>query len=57
LPYVTKGEILDNIKFVLNKYDFVKHISVYMLEEYYNPDKIIETKYDNVTYPKDWDRL
>jgi len=57
LPYVKKWEILDNIKYVLDNYDFVKHISVYMLEEYYNPDKIIETKYDNITYPESWDKL
>ena len=42
LPYVKSWEILDNIKYVLLEYPFVKHISVYMLEEYYNPDKIIE---------------
>ncbi len=54
LPYVKSGEILENIKYVLNNYDFIKHISVYMLEDYYSPDKIIETKYDNITYPKDW---
>jgi hypothetical protein len=41
----------------LGKYDFVKHISNYMLEEYYSADKIIETKYDNITYPKDWNKL
>lgn len=57
LPHVQSWEILENIKFVLDKYDFVKHISVYMLEEYYNPDKIIETKYDNITYPDDWNKL
>jgi oxygen-independent coproporphyrinogen-3 oxidase len=57
LPYVKKWEILENIKFVLDNYDFIKHISVYMLEDYYNPDKIIETKYDNITYPKIWDEL
>ncbi len=57
LPYVKSWEILENIKFILNRYDFLKHISVYMLEEYYNPDKIIETKFDNITYPKDWKNL
>ena len=57
LPYVKKWEILENIKYVLEKYSFIKHISVYMLEEYYNPDKVIETKFDNITYPKDWDKL
>ena len=54
LPYVAKWEILANIKFILNNYSFIKHISVYMLEDYYSPDKIIETKYDNITYPDDW---
>ncbi len=57
LPYVKKWEILENIKYVLEKYDFIKHISVYMLEEYYSPDKVIETKFDNIIYPKDWKNL
>jgi len=57
LPYVRKWEILNNIKYVLENYDFIKHISVYMLEEYYNPDKIIETKYDNIIYPENWNKL
>lgn len=56
LPYVKKWEILENIKFILNKYKFIKHISVYMLEDYYSPDKIIETKYDNITYPNKWEK-
>ncbi|MDQ7009083.1 MAG: radical SAM family heme chaperone HemW [Candidatus Gracilibacteria bacterium] len=56
LPYVKSGEILENIKTILNNFSFIKHISVYMLEDYYSPDKIIETKYDNITYPKDWDK-
>jgi len=57
LPYVKKWEILENIKYIFKNYDFIKHISVYMLEEYYNPDKIIETKYDNIIYPNDWNKL
>ena len=56
LPYVAKWEILENIKYILNKYSFIKHISVYMLEDYYSADKIIETKYDNITYPDDWSK-
>ena len=56
LPYVKKWEILENIKYVLENYNFIKHISVYMLEDYYSPDKIIETKYDNITYPEDWEK-
>jgi len=27
-----------------------------MLEDYYSADKIIETKYDNITYPEDWEK-
>jgi len=27
-----------------------------MLEDYYSADKIIETKYDNITYPDDWSK-
>ena len=54
LPYVEKWEIKKDIEYILNKYNFVKHISVYMLEDYYNPGKIIETKYDNITYPENW---
>ena len=57
LPHVKLGEILENIKSILDNYNFVKHISVYMLEEYYSPDKIIETKYDNITYPDDWSKM
>jgi len=56
LPYVKSGEILENIKYILNNYSFIKHISVYMLEDYYSADKIIETKYDNITYPENWDK-
>lgn len=37
LPHVKNWEIKSNIEFVLKNYDFVKHISVYMLEEYYYP--------------------
>jgi oxygen-independent coproporphyrinogen-3 oxidase len=54
LPYVEKWEILENIKNILTQYNFITHVSVYMLEEYYEPDMIIESKYDNVTYPDNW---
>lgn len=36
LPFVKRWEILDNIKLILQKYEFIKHISVYMLEDYYD---------------------
>lgn len=54
LPYVGKWETLVDIQNILNKYNNIPHISVYMLEEYYEPDMIIESKYDNVTYPDNW---
>lgn len=54
LPYVEKWEILENINNILTKYNFITHVSVYMLEEYYERDMIIESKYDNVTYPDNW---
>lgn len=57
LPYVGVWEIKRDIEYILNKYNFLKHISVYMLEEYYSPDKIIETKFDKITYPQDWSKM
>lgn len=57
LPYVARWEIQKNIDFILQKYDFITHISVYMLEEYYEPDMIIESKYDNITYPNNWKNM
>ncbi|MDD4151848.1 MAG: radical SAM protein, partial [Candidatus Gracilibacteria bacterium] len=35
LPHTKKGEIKENIEFILNNYNFIKHISVYMLEDHY----------------------
>jgi oxygen-independent coproporphyrinogen-3 oxidase len=37
LPYVKKREIKKDIEYILDRYNFIKHISVYMLEEYYYP--------------------
>jgi oxygen-independent coproporphyrinogen III oxidase len=54
LPYVEKWEILEDIKYILSQYECITHISVYMLEEYYEPDMIIESIYDNITYPDNW---
>lgn len=54
LPYVLEWEIIENIWFLLNKYDFIKHISVYMLEEYYEVPEEKESKFDNIKYPNDW---
>ena len=57
LPYVEKGEILEDIKHILSEYNCITHISVYMLEEYYEPDMIIESIYDNITYPDNWKNM
>jgi len=57
LPYVKSGEIIQNIDFLLKNYDFIKHISVYMLEEYYDIPDIKESKFDNIVYPNDWSKL
>jgi len=37
LPYVKKSETKRDIDYILNRYDFIKHISIYMLEEHYYP--------------------
>ncbi|MDD5769686.1 MAG: coproporphyrinogen-III oxidase family protein [Candidatus Gracilibacteria bacterium] len=56
LPYVESGEILKDIKYILKNYDFIKHISVYMLEDYY---EIIEEKsgFEKIVYPNNWRNL
>lgn len=54
LPFVSKWEIIENIGFLFKKYDFIKHISVYMLEEYYDIPEDIESKFDNIKYPNNW---
>lgn len=57
LPYVKNGEIVENINFLLSKYDFIKHISIYMLEEYYNIPEDKNSKFENIIYPKNWSKL
>lgn len=58
LPYVEKWEILKNIKYLLKKFKFIKHISVYMLEDYYqvieNWELKIENWFENIYYPWGW---
>lgn len=44
LPFVKKWETKDDINYILSNYTFVKHISLYMLEDYYD-------------YPKKWQEL
>lgn len=57
LPYVNNWELKKNIEFLLDNYDFIKHISVYMLEDYYDADSEKDTNFEKVTYPKDWSVL
>jgi len=54
LPFVKVWEIKQNLDSILDSYDFIKHISVYMLEEYYSKDKLIQNKFDNIVYPNSW---
>ncbi len=57
LPHVKKWETKKDIQHILKKYNFVKHVSTYLLEDYYNEDKVIETSFDKKTYPDNWDSL
>lgn len=56
LPYVWAWETLKDIKYILENYNFIKHISVYMLEDYYvwNED---DSNFEKITYPSDWKNL
>ena len=56
LPYVSIWEIQNNINYILNKYNFIKHISVYMLEDYYEINDA-NNKFDKITYPNNWTSL
>ena len=57
LPHVKKWEIKNNIDYILNNYTFIKHVSVYMLEEYYNIPEDKDSKFENITYPNNWNKL
>lgn len=54
LPFVEKWELLWDLKFLFEKYDFFSHISVYMLEEYYEIPEEIDSKFDRIIYPNSW---
>ncbi len=56
LPYTKKWETKKNIEKILKKYNFIKHISVYLLEDYLEIRKEIEEKnnFEKITYPKSW---
>ncbi len=57
LPYTKKWETKKDIEKILKKYDFITHISVYLLEDYYDINKEIEEKnnFEKITYPNSWE--
>lgn len=57
LPYAKKWQVKKDIEYILDTFWFIKHISVYMLEDYYESDTEEKSKFHNVTYPDDWDNL
>lgn len=64
LPFVKIWWVKKDIQFVLNNYNFVKHISVYMLEDYYqskDKNKNLKInkkeKFENIYYPDSWGNL
>jgi oxygen-independent coproporphyrinogen-3 oxidase len=56
LPYVKKLEIKKDLEFILHNYDYVNHVSIYMLEEYYE-QWTNDSKFQNVIYPNNWNHL
>ncbi len=54
LPYVKKWDIEKDLDFIFKNYDFIKHVSVYMLEEYYDVPEEKESSFDNIVYPDNW---
>ena len=57
LPYVNKWEIKKDIEFILDRYNFVKHVSIYMLEEYYEVSEEKDSKFENIIYPNNWNQI
>lgn len=54
LPFVKKWETLKDIIYVLNNYKFIKHISVYMLEDFYDVNIYDNAKFEKIIYPNNW---
>lgn len=57
LPYVKPWEILNDIKYILENYNYIKHISVYMLEDYYKLEKDNLSSFEKIIYPGNWKSL
>ncbi len=56
LPYVAPWETLKDIKYILENYRFLTHISVYMLEDYY-VENDADSSFEKITYPEGWKHL
>ena len=58
LPFVKIWETKKDIEKILKKYDFIKHISVYLLEDYYEVNEEIEEKnnFEKIIYPNSWEK-
>lgn len=58
LPFVKKWEIFKNLKYLIKHFYFIKHFSVYMLEDFYEIEEI-ETwnNFDKIIYPNNWKDL
>lgn len=54
LPFVSKWEIVENIDFLLKKYDCISSFSVYMLEAYYEIPEEKDSRFENIVYPNTW---
>ena len=57
LPHVWYLETTKDIEFLLKNYPYFKHISVYMLEDYYDVENENTDIYEKITYPNDWKSL
>jgi len=57
LPFIKKWELKKDIDFILSNYNFIKHVSVYMLEEYYDVWDTESSKFENITYPNKWESI
>lgn len=56
LPFVKSGEVQLYIEEVLKRCTVIKHVSVYMLEDYYEIAEEKDSKFQNVVYPVNWSK-
>lgn len=57
LPFVEIWEIKKDIDYVLKNYNYLTHISVYMLEDYYQVDLDENAKFEKIKYPNNWKNI